>query len=151
MVHLVPTRTTYTAERIISDRDSLFTSTFWRELNRLLKTEMRMSSSFHPQTDGMTERAGIEFALNCARSATTGFSPFYLNYGQMPRPLLWDQASFYPGVEAFAEKMKEAIMNAHDHIIAARVKQTRHANRRRREASFEVEDQSLSGHSRLCR
>ncbi|QRV95891.1 Transposon Tf2-1 polyprotein [Ceratobasidium sp. AG-Ba] len=74
MVHLTPTRQDYTAkdiaevifehvyklhgmpEHIVSDRDSLFTSTFWTRLNELTKTKLRMSSSCHPQTDGIIER-----------------------------------------------------------------------------------------------
>ena len=121
MVHLVPSRSTYKAKdvaeliydnvyklhgiptRIISDRDSLFTSTFWQTLHSLIGTEIRMSSSFHPQTDGSTERANrtigqmlrmcispdhrnwvnklpaIEFAINSARSESTGYTPFLLN------------------------------------------------------------------------
>lgn len=180
MVHLVPTRTTYKAkdmaevifdvvykqhglpERIISDRDSLFTSTFWKELHGLLGTELRLSSAYHPQTDGATERANrtmtqmlrqcvsldqkdwvirlpsIEYAMNCARSETTGFSPFFLNYGRMPRPLIWNSVSEYPGVEEFAQKMKEAIMTAHDQIIETRVKQTHQANKHRRPAEFKM-------------
>ncbi len=44
-------------ERIISDRDSLFTSTFWQHLHKLLGTELQLSSSYYPQTDGATEQA----------------------------------------------------------------------------------------------
>ena len=118
MVHIVPTKQTYRAtdiaelmfeciyklhgilERIISDRDLLFTLHFWKRFHRLVGTELRMSSAFHPQTDGVTERANrtitqiirqcvspnqndwvsklpaVEFAINSARSSTTGFSPF---------------------------------------------------------------------------
>lgn len=182
MVHLVTTKTTYKAtdmaevifdtvykqhgllERIISDHDSLFTSTFWQELHRLLGTELRLSSAYHPQTDGATERANrtmtqmlrqcvamdqkdwatrlpsIELAMNCARSDTTGFSPFFLNYGRMLRPLIWNAESEYPGVEVFAQKMKDAIMVAHNQIIEARVKQTCQANKHRRQAEFAVGD-----------
>jgi len=43
--------------RIVSDRDTLFTSMFWQKLNELTGTELQMSTSFHPQTDGITERA----------------------------------------------------------------------------------------------
>lgn len=178
MVHLVPTRDTDKAtdiaevifehvyklhglpERIVSDRDSLFTSTFWKRLHELIGVDLKMSSAYHPETDGSTERANrtlgqmvracaledqynwarklpaIEFAMNSAVSDTTGFSPFYLNYGQVPRALKWEKKTRYPGVRAFAQRMKEAIMRAHDCIIDARVKQTRQANRHRRVAPF---------------
>jgi len=42
---------------IISDRDVLFTSTFWDELHKLIGTKLRMSSAYHPESDGGTERA----------------------------------------------------------------------------------------------
>ena len=182
MVHLVPTCQTYKArdiaelvfdavyklhglpERIISDRDSLFTSHFWRKLHELLGVELRLSSLFHPQTDGATERANrtmtqmlrqcvnnkqddwvmklpaIEFAMNSARSSTTGFTPFYLNYGRNPSPMIWKGEEVYPGVKLFAENMKHAIMSAHDAIIDARVKHTVQANRKRAIADYNVGD-----------
>lgn len=39
-------------ESIISDRDKIFTSAFWRDLFKLTDTQLLMSSSYHPQTDG---------------------------------------------------------------------------------------------------
>jgi hypothetical protein len=45
------------ALKFISDRDVRFTSSFWQELHRLLQVKLAMSSSFHPETDGQTERA----------------------------------------------------------------------------------------------
>jgi len=178
MVHLVPTKQTYRAkdiaevmfdrvyklhgmpQNIISDRDSLFTSTFWTKLNELTHSELRMSSSFHPQTDGITERANrtitqmlrscissnqkdwatrlpaIEFAMNSARSETTGFTPFMLNYGRSPRSMIWETNSEFPGIRVFAQRMKDTILRAHDSIIAARVKQTVMANRKRKDVPF---------------
>jgi len=39
---------------IVSDRDRVFTSTFWRALFSLVDTKLLMSSAYHPQTDGQT-------------------------------------------------------------------------------------------------
>lgn len=184
MVHLVPSRIDYTAKQvaelvfsevykhhglprtIVSDRDPLFTSHFWQELHILIGTKLRMSSAFHPETDGATERANktlgqmlrvcispdqkdwvarlpaIEFAINSARSESTGYAPFYLNTGRTPRLLLWaaGEPSGFPGVRAFAKRMRTVIMGAHDCLIAARVKSTRNANRKRVASPFAADD-----------
>jgi hypothetical protein len=184
MVHLVPSRTNYNATQIaelmfdnvykfhglprhiISDRDVLFTSTFWSHLHKLLGTKLRMSSAYHPQSDGATERANrtvtqmlrqcihpnqkdwvsklpaIEFAINSARSESTGYAPFFLNFGRMPRSMLWDLApsSEYPTVREFALQKKLALLAAHDSMLAARVKQTRDANRKRQSVPFKEGD-----------
>ena len=95
-------------QTIISDRDSRFTSHFWRELFKLTGSKLAMSTANHPQTDGQSERAirvlkealkhyishsqcdwpdhlaAIEFAYNSAKHSTTGHSPFHLEYGVQP-------------------------------------------------------------------
>ncbi|POM64515.1 DNA/RNA polymerase, partial [Phytophthora palmivora] len=90
-------------ETIVSDRDPGFTGAFWDTLSQLLGIKLTMSTADHPQTDGQTERVNrvledtlrsiwadaprswsdqlpmVEFALNNAVHASTGFTPFYLN------------------------------------------------------------------------
>ena len=43
-------------QSIFRDRDALFTSRFWKELFKLMGSEIHMSTALHPQTDGQTER-----------------------------------------------------------------------------------------------
>jgi len=93
-------------EAILSDRDPRFTAHFWRAFWEQLGTTLTMSTAYHPQTDGQTERsnrtleemlrsrvnfaqndwdqhlAAAELAVNNAQQASSGFSPFYLNTGR---------------------------------------------------------------------
>jgi len=95
-------------KKIISDRGPQFTSTFMGELCKALGIKRAMSTAYHPQTDGKTERinqeievflrhyinyrqdnwikwlAIAEFQYNNKKHAATGHSPFYVNYRRHP-------------------------------------------------------------------
>lgn len=70
----------------------------------------------------------FEHAFNSAQSEITGYTPFFLNSGQMPHSMIWDEASPYPGVRVFAQRMKNAVMAAHNAILATRVEQVYQTN-----------------------
>ena len=57
VVRLPLTKEGYDAKSIISDRDSKFPSRFWRSFLEKLGVKLRMSTAFHPETDGQTDRA----------------------------------------------------------------------------------------------
>lgn len=118
-----------------------------------------MSTSFHPQTDGSSERANrsvgqivrgavrpdqtdwvdripmTEFAINISINDSTGFAPFELDGGYIPSMLkeIRDDVHPLPGVRAFAHQALLHLSQAHDALIESRVFQTHYANQRRRE------------------
>ncbi|GKB75569.1 putative reverse transcriptase domain-containing protein [Tanacetum coccineum] len=63
---------------IISDRDSHFTSRFWKSLQKALGTNMDMSTTYHPQTDGQRERTikTLEDMLHACVSSWKGAMRF---------------------------------------------------------------------------
>lgn len=122
-------------ETIVSDRGAQFVSAFWTHLNRILKTRALLSTAYHPQTDGQTERVNVilkqylrayvsylqddwyewlataEFAGNAVKSETTGLSPFMALYGFEPRmgfePVQPDRRPATRDVNTFAKSMQK--------------------------------------------
>ncbi|KEP47240.1 integrase core domain protein, partial [Rhizoctonia solani 123E] len=149
---------------IVSDRDKLFTSEYYETLNELTGMELVFLSSYHLALDGLIEQMnwslssviricvnhaqrnwaiqlpGIEFAINSVRSETTGFSPFKLNYGRLPRPMLVRTNTDLKGVKEHAQLIKYTQMMAHDTIIAQRPLQTIQANKGHCPAPFKEGD-----------
>src|SRR6266481_3527798 len=74
----------------------------------------------------------VEFALNSNVSSTTGFTPFELNYGHIPKlgQCLGTDTKFN-GVCQFAQQALWNLMTAHDAIIESRIMQMHNANRQR--------------------
>ena len=135
MAHYIPTNETVTADAlanmlirdivrlhgipksIVSDRGSLFTSGFWTTFCGLLQIRRDLSTAFHPQTDGQTERQNqtletylhaycnylqddwanwlplVEFSYNNSAHSGTRFSPFFLAMGFEPE---WQDALIEP-------------------------------------------------------
>jgi Integrase zinc binding domain len=102
-------------QKIISNRDPRFTSHFARELTKGLGIDQNLSTAFHPQTDGLSERTNqwveqylrlitinqakwskwlpmVTAVHNNSRNSTTGFTPNELLIGWEP-PLLVQQQS----------------------------------------------------------
>jgi len=96
------------SKEFITDRDKLFTSKFWETLTAELGIKHKMSTAYHPQTDGQSEQMNqtvktylwhyvnakqdnwvqllpmAQFVYNSARNETTGKTPFIANYGYHP-------------------------------------------------------------------
>lgn len=84
------------------------------------------------QTDWAEKVPIVEFTMNSTSSATTGFAPFELN-GTMPRMVTGGEVpTELQGVQAFVQRVKDNLLQAHDAILDSRVLQTHQANRHRR-------------------
>ena len=71
-----------------------------------------------------------EFALNSSVNKSTGFAPFKLTYGYVPRTIQSVETSEYAGVQEYAEAARDMVAHAHDAMIASRIEQTHYANTR---------------------
>jgi hypothetical protein len=131
VANFIPVRTTYSGaklaelymsrivclhgvpKKIMSDRGSQFTFKFWEKLHESMDTKLNFSSTYHPQTDGQTERTNqiledmlracalkyekswekslpyAKFSYNNSYQASIKMAPFKALYGQQCRTLLF--------------------------------------------------------------
>ncbi|KAJ9525373.1 hypothetical protein QJQ45_003214 [Haematococcus lacustris] len=186
MVHLVKTWESITAPQyaklfiehvfrlhgmprdVISDRGPQFKNHFWAEVAKLLRVQVNLSSAYHPQTDGQTERMNrvveemlrhyirpdqkdwaehlplVEFAINNARQESTRFTPFYLNYGYHPRRAeLLDLPQKVPRALDFVLNIRRAVEQARLCLEKAQKRQKVYADGKRRHATFAPGDMVL--------
>ena len=183
MVHLVATVTTDTAEqtaqlfvdhvwkhqgvpkKLVTDRDPKFWGKFTTALCELLETKQAISTAYHPQTDGQTERvnqtledmlrhyvnprqnnwdtllSAAEFAINNSYHESVGNTPFILNYGKSPRlPLTVDCDTPVPAANTFVQRMRKLINDARACYKMAVQRQKQYADRHHRDVTLNEGD-----------
>ncbi|GJW17953.1 putative reverse transcriptase domain-containing protein [Tanacetum coccineum] len=131
---------------IISYRDSRFTSRFWQSMQEALGTRLDMSTAYHPQTDGQSERTiqTLEDMLK-AYHASVRCAPFEALYGRKCRsPIMWAEVGEGQLVgPELVQETTEKISQIKDRLKAARDRQKSYANKRRKPLEFSVGDYVL--------
>ncbi|CAA0822962.1 Unknown protein, partial [Striga hermonthica] len=182
--HFLPVRTTMKASQyaelfvdeivklygvpveIVSNRDAKFTGQFWRTLHRAMGTRLEFSTTFHPQTDGQSERTIqyledilravvldrsltwesalplVELTYNNSYHSSIKMAPFEALYGRKVRtPLYWDEVGERKimGPE-FIHRASETVEAIRKHIRFAQERQKVYADRERQEHVYAVGD-----------
>jgi len=153
-------------ESIISDRGVQFTAGMMKELNNLLGIQIKLSTAYHPQTDGQKERVNqkleqylrvfidhrqeqwldwlgmVEFAYNNKIHTTTKTSPFKVNYGQNPRMgFEGRRKGKYEVAGKFVEKMRKIQEEAKTALGKAQREMKKFTDRKRgKEEEYRVGD-----------
>ena len=156
-------------QNIISDRGSIFTSKFWAALCQLAGIKRNMSSAYHPQSDGQTERMNrvlkdmirhyvnpvtddwddhltpAEFAVNNAWQESIQSTPFRLNYGRDPVAPAGLQlaGAKNPRAIELTSGLAERLVSAKSCMHAAQQRQKAYADQGRSECTFQVDDDVL--------
>ncbi|GJU09286.1 putative reverse transcriptase domain-containing protein [Tanacetum coccineum] len=122
---------------IISDRDSRFTSRFWQTMQEALGTKLDMSTAYHAQTDGQSERT-IQTLEDMLRAYVIDFGGTL--YGRKCRsPIMWAEVGegHLIGPE-LVQETTEKISQTKDRLKAARDRQKSYADKRRKPLEFSV-------------
>ncbi|XP_071700181.1 uncharacterized protein [Rutidosis leptorrhynchoides] len=151
---------------IVSDRDPRFTSRFWKGLHKAWGTRLKLSTAFHPQTDGQSERTIqiledmlracaldwkgnwdeylclVEFAYNNSWQASICMAPFEMLYGRKCRaPVCWNETGekLIEGPE-LVRVTNEKVAIATNRLKEAQLRQKVYADKHRRSLEFVVGD-----------
>ena len=146
---------------LISNRDKLFMSCFWHYLTLLTGIKHKASTSFHPQSDGSSERTNktliqslrfhvernqtgwvtalprIRFNYMCTINKSTGYSPFMLRFGRDPIVLPPLSTPHEPITQdeidacAVITRIYNAVKDAKDNLLVAKISQAFEANKNR--------------------
>ncbi|KAK8944961.1 ER lumen protein retaining receptor [Platanthera zijinensis] len=153
-------------ESIISDRDTIFLSDFWVELFRLQGTHLKYSSSYHPQTDGLTERINrcleqylrifshehpnnwseylnsAEYHYDTSYNSSTNMTPFEVMYGRPPPSLLPYTAgtTSNEAVDATLQTREELLHCLKQNLHKAQQRMKAQADRKRKELKLDKGD-----------
>ena len=152
---------------IISDRDKIFISNFWKEIFASMGTLLKRSTAFHPQTDGQTERVNrcVETYLRCFCNeqptkwnkfipwaelwynttfhASSRSNPFQIVYGRSPPPLLsyGNHKTPHNEVELMLKERDLALIALKENLNVAQNRMKKMADSKRRELKFKVGDE----------
>ncbi|KAL8441914.1 hypothetical protein Emed_007451 [Eimeria media] len=185
MAHFIPLSVTSTAQDVasifmreivrlhgvpssmVTDRDARFLSQFWKDFTSKLNIQRCLSTAFHPQTDGQTERTNqtlerllrsfiqldqsqweellspLELAYNSTPSSSTGLSPFQLMTGENPTTAKSIEPLLYYRTPVMTKQFRMWVARAVKHIAKAQLQQQKQANKHRRHVEFKVGDKVL--------
>lgn len=154
---------------IISDRDSRFTSRFWQIFQKTLGTQLDLSTAYHPQTDGQSERTIqtledmlracvidfggswdthlplVEFSYNNSYHTSIKCAPFEALYGRKCRsPLCWLEAGDRQLTRLdLIQETTDKITTIRERLKTARSRQKSYADNRRKPLEFQIGDKVL--------
>jgi hypothetical protein len=141
---------------IVSDRGPVFTSKFWQELLKQFNVKSNLSTAFHPQTDGQTERINsvleqylriyvnyqqdnwssllpfAEFSYNNAEQSSTQKSPFFSNYGYHPSLHFNQVTSSVPASDDMIQQLHALHEEIKSEVSLAQQQQALYYNQHRR-------------------
>ncbi|GJR13222.1 reverse transcriptase domain-containing protein [Tanacetum coccineum] len=122
---------------IISDHDSYFTSRFWQSLQKALGTRLDLSTTYHPETDGQSERT-IQTLEDMLRACAIDFGGNWDTH--LPLAEVGESKLFGPEI---VQETTDKIVQIKERLKAARDRQKSYVDNRRKPLEFNVGDKVL--------